>query len=61
MIHTVTIRKNDIGMFDVLINGISYRIHRCMSADDALKTALDIKKEFNALNERSKIIRGWLR
>lgn len=51
--HTITIRKNDAGKFDVLLNGFRYRIHRDMNDDEALKRAIEIKNEFAALKQRS--------
>ncbi len=44
--HTITIRRNDAGKFDVLLNDFSYRIHRDMNDDEALKRAIEIKNEF---------------
>ena len=55
--HAITIRKNDAGKFDVLLNGFSYRIHRDMNDDEALKRAIEIKNEFAALKQRSIIER----
>jgi len=55
--HTITIRENEVGKFDVLLNGFSYRIHRNMNDDEALKRAIEIKNEFAALKQRSIIER----
>lgn len=55
--HTIAIGKNDAGKFDVLLNGFSYRIHRDMNDDVALKRAIEIKNEFAALKQRSIIER----
>lgn len=55
--YTITIMKNEAGKFDVLIDGFSYRIHRDMDEDEALKRAIKIKNEFAALKQRL-IIKG---
>lgn len=55
--HTITLKQNDTGTYDVLINGFSYRIHRYMNKDKAMKRAVEIKNEFTALKQRSVIER----
>lgn len=51
--NTITVRKNDVGKFDVLINDFSYRVHRNLNEDDALKRAIELKNEFAKLKQRS--------
>ena len=53
----IEIKTNDFGQFDVLINGVSYKIHRNLSADDANKRAAEIKAEFTKMHQKSGIVR----
>lgn len=53
--HIITVKQNDAGKFDVLINGVSYRIHRNLGADIAAERASEIKNEFMAMKQRAVI------
>ena len=53
--HTITIRPNDAGTFDVLINGFSYRIHRNLSEESARIRAAEIAASFRAQGGRARI------
>jgi ATP-dependent RNA circularization protein (DNA/RNA ligase family) len=55
--HTIEIRQAAKNIFDVLINDISYRIHRSFAFDSAVRRANEIKKAFSQMGERS-IIKG---
>lgn len=55
--HIITIKQNDAGKFDVLINGFSYRIHRNLGSGEAAERASEIKGEFVAMKQRA-IIEG---
>ncbi len=50
--HTVTIKQNDTGAFDVLLNGHSYKIHRNLSAEKAREVAADAAAQFKAMRQR---------
>lgn len=53
--HIITIKQNDAGKLDVLINSFSYRIHRNMTEEQAAERAADIKAEFRAMKQRAVI------
>ena len=55
--HHITIRPNEIGTFDVLINAVSYKIHRGLSEDEASRRAIEIKAAFRAQGNRASIER----
>ena len=53
--HVITIKQNAAGLFDVLVNGFSYRIHRNMVEQAARERAADIKAEFQKMKQRAVI------
>lgn len=53
--HVIEIKPNGRGTYDVLMNAVSYRIHRNLSAADAEVRALDIQRSLRAIGERAAI------
>ena len=55
--HAITIQKGNAGRFNVLLNGFSYRIHRNLTEEQAIKVASEAQHEFKKLRQRSVIER----
>lgn len=53
--HTITIKETVSGLFDVLTNGFSYRIHRAMDEQAAKKRAKELKDEFRKIGQKAVI------
>lgn len=53
--HAIEIKENETGLFDVLVNGFSYRIHRNMTKEKAAECAQEIKDKFRAMKQRARI------
>lgn len=53
--HIITITQNSAGLFDVLLNGVSYRIHRNLSERDARIRAADVMRSFQQQGHRAVI------
>lgn len=54
--RTIEIKEVIEGVFDVLINGVSYAIHRRFDAKNATKRAAEIKASFNRQGQRSRCV-----
>lgn len=58
--HTILIRPNRQESFDVLIDGMHYSIHGCLSKEGAEARAELIRQEFKQIKkERAKIVRQF--
>jgi hypothetical protein len=55
MMHTIEIFESADGVFEVLINGVGYAIHRGLDAEGAQKRAAEIKASFKRQGQRSRI------
>ena len=55
--HIITIKEHDTGLFDVLLNGHSYRIHRGLSESAAIERADLMKEQFRTMRQRAVIER----
>ena len=51
--HTITIKETVSGLYDVLTNGFSYRIHRAMDEQAAKKRAKELKDEFRKIGQKA--------
>ncbi len=56
--HIITIEKTAAGLFNVLLNGHSYRIHRSLPENRAIEVAEDARQQFSAMKQRSVVKRG---
>lgn len=54
--NTITIIANEVGTFDVLMNGFSYRIHRGLSEEGARIRAAEIAESFRSQGQRARIV-----
>lgn len=54
--HRIEIFESADGVFDVLINGVGYAIHRGFDAKGAQKRAVEIKASFKRQGQRSSIM-----
>lgn len=53
--HQITTRPVGQGVYDVLINGHSYRIHRSLDEQQARQRASEIRRDFLRIGERAYI------
>lgn len=53
--HHITTRPVGQGVYDVLINGHSYRIHRGLDEQQAAQRAHEIRSEFRRIGQRAYI------